>query len=313
MSNPDLRPTRTLELLAALQKTAGAFAQQEDTLSRELSARRHTLNRQHREALDKMEARLAKLVEDSNASSEAGRERLTTRYEGRRQRVTRAGTALLRKLPLRARQTKERWMGDLQLKQFQAEKKMEADQKAADATLKAITTQLDDGKERLEKLRQGARRAFAGYLGFLKLLRPKVTPAAPPEPAEESVLEMQKGLDVAEQNLKAFRRKPLPQIFSYLLPVIVFPVLILAAVLIAASGMSGSPVIAAGIGGFLFLLVILYFLGAQQGKSVAPAVVNAILYAEAQPRRRPERRDRAEQARTGASPGRMRRDPRQCR
>ena len=95
---------------------------------------------------------------------------------------------------------------------------MEADQKAADATLKVITKQLDDGKERLDKLRQGCRRAFAGYFNFLKLLRPKANPAATPEHAEESVLEMQKGLAVAEQNLTAFRRKPLPQIFTYLPP-----------------------------------------------------------------------------------------------
>ncbi|MEI9893314.1 MAG: hypothetical protein WDN28_05280 [Chthoniobacter sp.] len=129
MSNPDLRPTHVLELLATLQKTAAAFAAREEALSRDFAARRHTVNRQQRDGLDKAEARLTSLIEESNALCQTGRQHLTALYEGRRMRINRVGTAALRKLPMHARQARERWMGDLQLKQFQSEKKAGGRQK----------------------------------------------------------------------------------------------------------------------------------------------------------------------------------------
>src|ERR1043165_9135306 len=124
VSKPDLRPSHALALLASLQKAAAAFAGREEALNRDFAGRRHQVNRQYREGVDKAETRLASLVEDSNAFCQNGQQRLTALCEGRRMRVNRAGTAGLRKLPLRARQAKERWMGDLQLKQFQSEKKL---------------------------------------------------------------------------------------------------------------------------------------------------------------------------------------------
>ena len=109
--------------------------------------------------MDKAETRLAGLVEESNARCQTGRERLAARYEGRRTRVTRAGATAIRKLPLHARQAKERWMGDVQMRQFQNEKKLEADQKAADKIHGDFMEQLDAAKDATKKMRQQARRA----------------------------------------------------------------------------------------------------------------------------------------------------------
>ncbi|HEY3899346.1 MAG TPA: FtsK/SpoIIIE domain-containing protein [Chthoniobacter sp.] len=277
MSNSDIRPSHVLELLASLQKTAAAFAQREADLNRELSGRRHNLNRQHRESVDKTEGRLSSQIEESNATCQTGRERLTGRYEGRRMRSNRAGTAALRKLPLRARQHKERWMGDLQLKQFQTEKKLEADQKASDGVLKEVTKQLDDGKERMDKVRQRARRASGGFYHLQRYLRPTKNAVPVPAQAMESVQEMQNGVNVAEQNLAGLLKRPVAVMFGYLMPALLFPLLLIGAFVLAAM-VPGGQVLAAAVGGVLLLLVILYAVGAQQAKALVAGIGNALNY-----------------------------------
>jgi len=277
VSNSDLRPSHVLELLATLQKTTAAFAQQEADLTRDFSSRRHSLNRQHREALDKTEARLAAQIEESNATCQSGRERLTTRYEGRRMRANRAGAAALRKLPLRARQHKERWMGDLQLKQFQAEKKLEADQKASDGILKEVTKQLEDGKERIDKVRQRTRRASSGFYHLQRFLRPVANAVPIPAHAMESVQEMQNGLAVAEQNLAGLLKRPVAVMFSYLMPAILFPVMVIGAFLLGAM-VPGGAILAAIVGAVLVLLIILYAVGAQQARPFVAGIGNALNY-----------------------------------
>ena len=277
VSNPDLRPSHVLELLASLQKTAGAFAQREADLNRELSGRRHNLNRQHREAVDKAEARLSSQVEEADATCQTARERLTARYEGRRMRSNRSGTAALRKLPLRARQHKERWMGDLQLKQFQTEKKLEADQKASAGVLKEVTKQLDDGKERMDKVRQRARRASGGFYHLQRYLRPAKNAVPIPEHAMDSVHEMQNGVNVAEQNLAGLLKRPVAVMFGYLMPAVLFPALLIGAFVLAAMVPNGQP-LAAIAGGILLLLVILYIVGAQQAKALVVGIGNALNY-----------------------------------
>jgi hypothetical protein len=277
VSNPDIRPSNVLQLLATLQKTAASFAQREADLTREMAARRHTINRQQRDAIDKTEARLNSQVEDANAACQTGREGITARYEGRRMRANRAGAAALRKLPMRARQHKERWMGDLQLKQFQTEKKLEADQKASDKVLKEITTQLDDGKERIDKVRKNARRASSGFYHLQRYLRPVANAVPVPADAMESVVEMQNGVNVAEQNLAVLLKRPLVVMFSYLLPVVVFPLLVIGAFVLASTVPDGQA-LAGIIGAIFLLLLILYVVGAQQAKSVVAGIGNALNY-----------------------------------
>src|SRR3954471_15731697 len=144
VNNPiDLRPSRALELLARLQQTASAFAQREEQLTRDLGARRHSTNRKFREGTEHAETRLAARSAEAEATRQSAQDRLTARYEGRRTRVQRASAAGLRKVPLRAKQRKERWLGDLQLQHFQTERKLETDQKAAGAALAQFNARLE--------------------------------------------------------------------------------------------------------------------------------------------------------------------------
>jgi hypothetical protein len=282
VSKPDLRPTRVLDLLASLQKTAASFAQREEALNRDFAARRHSINRQHREGVDKAEGRYTSLAEDAEAHCQNTRQRLTALYEGRRTRVNRTGSAMLRKLPLRARQAKERWMGDLQLKQFQSEKKLEADKKAAEKGQGDCMEQLDAAQEAMDKMRRQARRAFAGYFGFLKQLRPVNAQAPAPASCEEGLKELNNAVAVAQQYLGEFLRRPLPKLFGYLPPYIVMPVLLLLAIAASVALQPNGTVLAGIIGAVLLLYAIAAFMGHQQGKALVPHFANALRVAAVQ-------------------------------
>jgi len=269
VSNPDLRPSQTLELLAALQNTAATFAQREEQLTKELSSRRSTLTRRNREAMEQTEARLQALLDQNEAARQASHDHLASLYEGRRQRVNRAGAAALRKLPLRARQTKERWLGDLQLRQFQSEKKLEADQRTADGSLAEFESRLREQLIALRQLRQRASSAFAGYLSFQRMLRPTGQAALFPPDREAGSSALQATLATAGQELAEFEARPLPRVFRYALPPVLFPLLAVAAGVLPFVLPSGGVPAAIGVAVVLGTLVVLHHLGYRRNQTLA--------------------------------------------
>ena len=278
MNNPiDLRPSRALELLARLQQTAAAFARREEQLNRDISTRRHTTNRKFRDATEQAENRLAARSEDSEARRQSEHERITALYEGRRSRVQRTSAAGLRKLPLRARQRKERWLGELQLQHFQTERKLEADQKAADAVLAQFEAKLEAQRERFSNLWKGARRGFAGYWSFQSALRQPHTAPPPSSDRDELFTEFEGQLSNTEVQFAAYRAQPLPRVFSIAQPVFVVPILVVAALMLAV-GLKGASAFM-GAGAVLLLLAIyavVHYLGHQQSKSSAMLTAAAL-------------------------------------
>ncbi len=272
MSNPNLSPSQTLALLAALQNTAAAFAQREEQLTRELSSRRSILHRRNREATEQTEARLQTLLEQNETARKTGEDHLHSLYERRRQRVARSGAAALRKLPLRARQTKERWLGDLQLRQFQNEKKLEADQKASDGSLAEFNQRLGEQLLVLRRLRQRASGAFAGYLSFQRLLRPTGQSGPLPADREAGLRGLQAALAASERELADFETRPLPRVFRYALPPVIFPLLAVAALVLPFVWPSGGVIAAAGLAALLVTLVVVHHLGFRRNQSLAAAL-----------------------------------------
>ena len=272
MSNPNLSPSQTLALLAALQNTAAAFAQREEQLTRELSSRRSILHRRNREATEQTEARLQTLLEQNETARKTGEDHLHSLYERRRQRVARSGAAALRKLPLRARQTKERWLGDLQLRQFQNEKKLEADQRASDGSLAEFNQRLGEQLLVLRRLRQRASGAFAGYLSFQRLLRPTGQSGPLPADREAGLRGLQAALAASERELADFETRPLPRVFRYALPPVIFPLLAVAALVLPFVWPSGGVIAAAGLAALLVTLVVVHHLGFRRNQSLAAAL-----------------------------------------
>ena len=118
---PDLRVSRTLELLAQLKQTGAVFAKKEEQLSRDLGARRVAINRSHREALAALESDGAAQAQQVQTQFNTQEQNATDRYENRFQRVEKFYSEGIRDLPYHAQQAKEVWMGDLQMRDFQAQ------------------------------------------------------------------------------------------------------------------------------------------------------------------------------------------------
>ena len=130
-------------------------------------------------------------------------------------------------------------MGDLQLKQFQAERKLETDQKAADADLASFKGRLQERTAHFVALRKKALSSFAGYWTFQRALRqPHATPA--PDAGRDALFEeFGAQLTNAETQFAAFRAEVLPRIFQFAQPVIVIPLLVVAGA-VAALAIKGT-------------------------------------------------------------------------
>ena len=129
----DLRVNRSLELLGSLKQTASKFAQREEQLSRELTSRRYAANRTSQEALEQTESTYATKIAQTEEYFRVEAHRVKSLYEGRRARVQRITAAGLRNLPARGQEVKGKWLGDLQMKNYNAQRRLPLDIAAADA------------------------------------------------------------------------------------------------------------------------------------------------------------------------------------
>ena len=170
-SRTDLRVSRALALLAELRAVLADFAKREDTLLRDLRNRRGTALRKHRDASEKAESRLAARTAETTEFFTSAEDRNRARYKARGERVQKLYTTGLKNLPKRAQQAKQRWMGDLQMKQFRADRKQITGKEAADKLLAQCTAQLTEQRTRHDGLQRTARNAFSGFGAFLWMLR----------------------------------------------------------------------------------------------------------------------------------------------
>ena len=187
-------------------------------------------------------------------------------------------SAALKNLPRRAQEAKGRWMGDLQMKNFLAQKKMEADLAAASGSFTNFTTKLDVNKDMLKRLETRARKDFAGYCQFTKLLKRKATVTS------EQFNDLSAHFAVAGQNLDAFENFPLPRFFGIMqLPVLVIILLALGAGVAFYFGFTPVGNIIGGVTA-VALIGIFSFLHQSAGKKskpVATAAADALVQARA--------------------------------
>lgn len=278
-SRTDLRVSRALALLGDLKQTTADFAKREEALLRELRTRRGAALRKHRDAMEKVESRQAAETAGTTEHFAATEARIRALYEGRRERVLRLKTTGLRNLPKRAREAKERWMGDLQMRQFRAERKQTADQQAADKTLAKRSARLAEQQALFTALVRQARKAFSGYAAFQKMLRSPRVAADGSGDEEQLFAELEAQLATAEEQLATFRRLPLPRIFSVLPLALLIPFIVAAGLALgfglganaAAFGMAGGGIVV-----LTGVVLLLHFLGRGPAQPSAQACAQAL-------------------------------------
>ena len=277
-SGADLRASRSLELMTELRLVSAEFAKREEQLMRDVRHGSMAANRKQREAVQKIEARVAAQTEEAEAHFKDEDERVRVRYEARAARVQKARAAGLRNLPRRAQEAKAKWKGDLQLKRFRAERKVAADRKAADDSCAAFIKKLEEQRGLVAELLRRTRKAFRGYSAFIRLLRPTEVSA---EAADQDALwaKLRARIATAEEQLAAFRQLTLPRTFSEMpLPVLAVPIVILGGVVVIFLGVTpraygaGAAVVAVLLG----ILWLVHFLGLRQTLPAATELADSL-------------------------------------
>jgi hypothetical protein len=211
-----LRVNRSLDLLASLKQTAAKFAKREDLLSRELSSRRYAANRTSQETLESTESAYAAKITQTDDYFYAQASRIKSIYDKRRARVQRFSSTSLRNLPARGQEVKGRWLGDLQMKNYNAQRRLPLDLAAADADYAGFTSKLEAHWATLLGLERLARKYFRGYWTLGSLLRRKRRADLAADISLSERLEaIRDNLATAEAQLQTFPRFPLARFFSY--------------------------------------------------------------------------------------------------
>jgi len=279
----ELRVSRALALLAELKRTVSEFAKQEETLVRDLGKQRGTALRRHRDATEKAEARLAAQTAETAEHFQTTEERTRALYESRRERVQRLRTTGLRNLPKRAQEAKQRWMGELQMRQFRAERKQTTDQEAADKALAAFAARLAGQREHFTKLDRIGRRSFSGYPSFQRLLRrPRITAEGTGD-EEQLFAELEAQLATAHEQLKIFRQFPIPRVFSALPLALLLPLIVaagFAAAFLLGANATSFAMAGAGMVVLIGAICMVHYLGATPSRPSATACAQALAEAD---------------------------------
>jgi DNA segregation ATPase FtsK/SpoIIIE-like protein len=215
----DFSLTRSLALLTALQRTAAEFAKREAELTRDLEKRRSALRRRQRDALARTEESRAAQTAEAKAAFDAAEARVKASYNSRKDRIERLRLSLLKHLPKRAEEVRGRWIGDLQLKQVQAERRRDHDLKDAEKRLAENTAKLDGQREAYAREARAAHLAVQGF-GVLKkqLVKAGEAAAGSDSPGEPIAVlaELEQRVAGLREAVAAFRKLFLPRVFSVL-------------------------------------------------------------------------------------------------
>jgi hypothetical protein len=277
-NTPDLRISRSLELLAELKHTVSRFAQREDQLNKHLSRRRHSAGHKGEEEIAAAEATYTAQVAETNKVFSTEIERIKSIYEKRRDRITKYRTAILRNLPSRAQEAKGKWLAELQMRNYHAQRKMAADQAALDKSYPNFIVGLDEYKATFVRLSKRARRAFGGYWSFGRMLRKRTQPVeSDVHPSEQ----LRAHLETASAEIAHFEQFPIPRFFKYA-PLPLFFILIGAGIsaLFWFQGFDLFTYGVAGCGIVVFGVIwAIHHIGATQSRPTAQIIGHAMVEA----------------------------------
>ncbi|HEY2344239.1 MAG TPA: hypothetical protein VGH90_14440, partial [Chthoniobacteraceae bacterium] len=272
---------RSVELYGRLKDAVADFVKREELLTRDIRTRRTTAERKHRDGITKVESRFETQMAAIEADFKETEERARATYENRRLRIQKARANGLKNLPRLAANAKKKWMGNLQMRHFRAERTLASGMAALEKDFAGFGKKLGELKESLGKVEKGTRRAFSGYGPFLRLLGDSkvISGEARHTPPERDRLfeDAAAHLELAEERLAEFRRFPIAKVFSYLpLPIlsIVFALGCAVGVVLGGAPLM-IPVVAATV--VLFGIVCaLHFVGKKQASAAADQLAGVL-------------------------------------
>lgn len=227
----DLRVRHSLELMRQLKETASDFALKESQLSRELSLKRSAETRKYRSETERMENWLATETTTIRTRFAEREARSKSLYENRRQRIEQARRKGVHELSEQAGKARERYLGQLQMRHFNATRNLPLLFKAEEESFANSSNELGIQQALFAKLEQQVRFAFRGYPAFLGLVRhPRNVRVETTAGYGELFAKVREQLPVLKNQLSGFRELFLPRLFSWLPPYIFIPALLLICV-----------------------------------------------------------------------------------
>jgi DNA segregation ATPase FtsK/SpoIIIE, S-DNA-T family len=282
VSNPiDLRVDRSLQFVTRLKQTAADFVKREEQLGRELRERGFALKRQQEQAREASEAQSAAQLSKTEARLEEHEQRIRSIHQARGARIHRMYTSGVRDSLQESQRKRERWLGDLQMRHLQTERELPVKLKAEENEYSEFSGALAEQRRALGSLDNQARRGFGGFSSLTRLLRYD-TANEGEQPTDERTRDVQfaelqqQVLGISVQ-MAAFRRLPIPRIFSYLpLPILGLIVAVAAFGLWwgFGSGAMGWKVAGGFLGASALIIAILYRIGLSQARLTATTIAS---------------------------------------
>jgi len=278
----DLRVQRCLQLLGDLKQTAARFAKREEVLARELSGRRYSINNTAQEATAAKEMNYTAQLAQVEAYFNAEAQRIQKIYETRQDRINRYSSTRVRNLPRLAQEMKGKWKGDLQMLNYQAERKKASDLAEADADYAGFSAKLETHWKNLLSAEKQAKASFRGYMSLLFSMRRKRPQVFTADSSLAQILkDIGENLGTAERQLFEFQDFALPRFFSYApLPVFFLLTGAVIGVLFWLMGMNPTTYLAAGISAAVFVVIwIVHAIGLHKAKPMARSIAHALVEA----------------------------------
>ena len=280
MNKPvDLRASRSLVIASDLQKTAADFAAREEQVRAEYATKKFHLERKHRHVQEDFSSGLEEKITEIQAQHTAWEEMVHDIHAARRERINRAQKTGTRDLHKRAETVRERWLGSLQVKKINIERKATQSVKLAQAAHDKVISDLAERGNTILELDRKAKLAMSGYGSLRDLLRRQRAEGQGIGKPESRIAEIDGHLANATAKLAEFKRVMLPSLFAGvgLLPMVLL-VIVLAVVIAVALGLTEKAWLTAGALGLGLIVTVsmLWIIGLLQGKRPAKDVADAL-------------------------------------
>lgn len=276
MSNAiDLRASRSLELLRKLRETVSRYADLEEELFETVRSGTFAEKRSYRDAVARADARLDAELGAVAARARSEEERVRELHAGRHAYVERVRSDRVVTLPRRAREAKERWMGDLQMRQFNADRRKSAELKVASGAFEAASKDLESRKAAYRELLHRARVGLRGY----PALSTRLKSATKGSESAGKVSDLDGAIETATERMDEFDRHWMPRFFSVVpLPVQILIAAILGVLAALAAGAHADRLMVGG-GTFILLsamISLLYGISRQVAKRESEQLIPAM-------------------------------------
>lgn len=150
MSLPaDLRATHILALHNSLRDAVGRFARSCEQTTREIRARHYTTEQAFLQQREDYDARHATVLAETTAQWDEYGESIQARHATRAAGLQRYEDRIRRDLPAMTQKERERWLGTLQLRRFQADAQRKQRAQEAESAAANLLDRLTAAKERL--------------------------------------------------------------------------------------------------------------------------------------------------------------------